>query len=154
MTQLAKLPDDSLSRPAQKLTTLDITVLAGGPSAEREVSLQSGAAVAAALVRLGHRVSVRDIDGQDLSALELPADFVFIALHGTFGEDGQVQEHLARRGLTFCGSDAAASALAMNKAAAKARLVEAGLPTPRYHVFRRAQARSAADRLGCCASRW
>lgn len=149
MTRVAKLPDDSLSRPAQKLTTLDITVLAGGPSAEREVSLHSGAAVAAALVRLGHRVTVRDINTQDLTALEVPADFVFIALHGTFGEDGEVQDLLARRGLAFCGSDAAASALAMNKAASKARLVEAGLPTPQYHVFRRTRTRRAADGLGC-----
>jgi D-alanine-D-alanine ligase len=112
-----------------------LTVLSGGPSAEREVSLQSGAAIAAALVRLGHVVKVKDISPEDLSALDVPADFVFIALHGTFGEDGQVQELLTRGGLAFCGSDAAASALAMNKAATKARLVEAGLPTPRYHVY-------------------
>ncbi|HUU81937.1 MAG TPA: D-alanine--D-alanine ligase [Phycisphaerae bacterium] len=149
MTQLAKPPDDSASKPVRKQKTLDLTVLAGGPSAEREVSLQSGAAVTAALVRLGHRVNVRDINPENLSALDVPADFVFIALHGAFGEDGQVQDLLARRGIAFCGSDAAASALAMNKAAAKARLVEAGVPTPRYHVFRHPRARCAADRLGC-----
>jgi D-alanine-D-alanine ligase len=148
MTRLADLPGDALPRPTEARKTLDITVLAGGPSAEREVSLQSGAGIAAALVRMGHRVNVRDIHLDDLSALDLPADFVFIALHGTFGEDGQVQELLTRRGLTFCGSDAAASALAMNKAASKARLVEAGLPTPQYHVFHRCQSRSTLIGLG------
>ena len=119
-------------RVTQKLS---ITVLSGGPSAEREVSLQSGAAVAAALVAMGHRVVVRDIGPDDLSALDVPADFVFIALHGEFGEDGQVQELLARHGVAFCGSDGAASQLAMDKAASKARLLEARLPTPPYCVY-------------------
>ena len=135
MTRVAKAPSETRTSRIRKQTRLDITVLAGGPSAEREVSLQSGAAIAAALVRLGHKVTVHDIAPENLAALDVPADFVFIALHGTFGEDGQVQELLSRRGLAFCGSDAASSALAMNKAATKARLVEAGLPTPRYHVY-------------------
>ncbi|MFQ5490808.1 MAG: D-alanine--D-alanine ligase [Phycisphaerae bacterium] len=120
---------------------LKITVLAGGPSSEREVSLASGSAVAAALVQRGHAVTVRDIDEGNLSALEVPTDFAFIALHGAFGEDGQVQEQLARRGIAFCGSDAAASALAMNKAGTKARLMEADLPTPRYLVHHHRQDR-------------
>ncbi len=136
MTRVANLPGAAPTNDLTTTTGLGITVLAGGPSAEREVSLQSGAAVAAALVRSGHTVKVYDIYPDSLAALDVPADFVFIALHGTFGEDGQVQALLSGRGLAYCGSDAAASALAMNKAATKARLIEAGLPTPRYHVHR------------------
>ena len=76
---------------------LRITVLAGGPSAERAVSLESGRAVHAALSRLGHRCALRDVVPDDLSALEEPTDFVFIALHGAFGEDGTIQSELDRR---------------------------------------------------------
>ena len=88
---------------------LDITVLAGGPGAEREVSLNSGRAVCDALRRVGHRVELCDISPNDLSALDRPADFVFIALHGEFGEDGVVQGELDARGLRYSGSGAAAS---------------------------------------------
>ena len=71
---------------------LDILVLMGGPSSEREVSLISGAAVADALQAAGHRIRRCDIGPEDLSALDGQApDVVFIALHGQFGEDGQVQ---------------------------------------------------------------
>ncbi len=135
MTRVARATSGVRGDRGGSRTHLAMTVLSGGPSAEREVSLQSGAAIAAALVRLGHVVKVHDIAPDELSALDIPADFVFIALHGAFGEDGQVQELLTRRGLAYCGSDAASSALAMNKAATKACLVEAGLPTPRYHVY-------------------
>ncbi len=132
---MAENPRSAQPDPAPGATSgLAITVLAGGPSDEREVSLQSGAAVAQALTRLGHRVTTRDIDQADHSALDIPADCVFIALHGEFGEDGQVQELLDRRGLRYVGADARASALAMNKAATKARLAEAGIPTPDYQV--------------------
>lgn len=114
---------------------LRITVLAGGPSTEREISLQSGAAVHAALQRVGHEVILRDIGPGDLSALDEPTDFVFIALHGEFGEDGTVQAALERRGLPYSGCGSASSRLAMDKVAAKRRFVEAGLPTPRFKVF-------------------
>ena len=68
---------------------LHITVMLGGPSAEREVSLRSGAAVAAALRSRGHTVS--EIDPRD-DSWKLPpdTDVVFLALHGTYGEDGTV----------------------------------------------------------------
>ena len=115
---------------------LDITVLAGGPSEEREVSLVSGKCVAAALTTLGHRVTVRDISPSDWTALERPADVVFIALHGTFGEDGTVQAELERRRIPFVGSGSAASALAMDKVRTKARLAESGLPTPLFDVVK------------------
>ncbi len=119
---------------AKKVEPLDITVLAGGPSAEREVSLVSGAAVHAALLRLGHRAILRDIGPGDLSALDIPTEFVFIALHGAFGEDGTVQAELDRRRIRYAGSGAAASRLAMDKAAAKERFTAANIPTPPSEV--------------------
>src|SRR5437879_4456625 len=70
---------------------LHITVMLGGPSAEREVSLRTGTAAARALRSLGHHVT--ELDPKDPSAWTLPAhtDVVFLALHGTYGEDGAVQ---------------------------------------------------------------
>ena len=88
----------------QRATTLDITVLAGGPGEEREVSLDSGRAVYDALCRRGHRAELRDIGPADLSALDIPADFVFIALHGEFGEDGAVQAEIEKKGLPYAGT--------------------------------------------------
>jgi D-alanine-D-alanine ligase len=122
--------------------TLRITVLAGGPSAEREVSLESGRAVADALRRRGHDVFVADIGPEQLAALDHPADVVFPALHGTFGEDGAVQAILAARGLPFVGSDAPTSALAMDKVATKRALASAGITTPEFELWDAATLRS------------
>jgi D-alanine-D-alanine ligase len=116
---------------------LSITVLSGGPSAEREVSLKSGAAVARALQAIGHEVELSDISPSNLDALDVPMDVAFIALHGEFGEDGQLQQILDHRGIRYCGSGAAASAMAMDKIAAKRRFIEAGVPTPRFDVVTR-----------------
>lgn len=118
-----------------KTATLDVTVLAGGPGVERDVSLESGRAVHQAMLRLENRSRMCDIGPDDLSALELPADFVFVALHGEFGEDGTVQDELERRGLAYCGSGPAASRLAMDKARAKRRFDDVGIPTPPYVVL-------------------
>lgn len=115
---------------------LKITVLSGGPSSEREVSLKSGNAVAGALRSLGHDVAVADISPDRLDALDAPMDMVFIALHGSFGEDGQLQRILDERGIVYCGSGAASSRLAMNKVSAKAKFIHAGVPTPRFDVVR------------------
>ncbi|MCP4590650.1 MAG: D-alanine--D-alanine ligase [bacterium] len=127
-------PPSTKTRGSMALNTLDITVLAGGPSEERAVSLDSGRAVCAALKRLGHRATMMDIVPEDLAALDSPCDCVFVALHGTFGEDGQVQRLLEGRGICYCGAGPAASALSMDKAAAKERFTEAGIPTPRFEV--------------------
>jgi D-alanine-D-alanine ligase len=116
------------------IQTLDITVLMGGPSAEREVSLQSGRAVAEALESLGHRVYRADVSPEDLGALDRECDVVFIALHGTFGEDGTLQAELERRGRRYVGSGPEGSALAMDKVRSKRRFVELGVPTPPYRV--------------------
>ncbi|MFO0840495.1 MAG: D-alanine--D-alanine ligase [Phycisphaerae bacterium] len=125
---------------------LRITVLAGGPSAEREVSLQSGAAIAAALRRRGHDVHVADINADDCSALDRRANVIFSALHGTFGEDGQLQSILERRGIAFVGSDAAASRCAIDKVHTKQRAIAAGIDTPEFVVLDSIDL-SAAQRL-------
>jgi len=118
------------SAPPQTQRRLRVTVLCGGPSAEREVSLESGRAVAEALRRRGHEVFVADIGPQQLSALDRAADVVFPALHGTFGEDGTLQAILEQRGIRFVGSRSAASALAMDKPAAKRVVAGLGFDTP------------------------
>ncbi|MGO8837477.1 MAG: D-alanine--D-alanine ligase [Limisphaerales bacterium] len=113
---------------------LNVTVMLGGPSAEREVSLRSGAAVAGALRSLGHEV--RELDPRD-DAWALPAgtDLVFLALHGTYGEDGTVQQRLDKLGVTYTGCDAEASRIAFDKVLTKKRCLEAGVPTAKYLVL-------------------
>ncbi len=117
-----------------KVVPLRMTVLAGGVGTEREVSLESGEAVLTALARLGHQVTLSDITPGDLSALDRPVDFVFIALHGEFGEDGTLQRHLETRGLPYSGSDAKASRMAMDKSASKRLFESVNVPTPAYEV--------------------
>ena len=130
--------DINRARPTRRReTTLDITVLSGGPGTERQVSLDSGRAVHDALRRRGHRAELRDIGPADLSALDMPADFVFIALHGEFGEDGAVQAEIEKRRLPYAGSGPAASRLAMNKVDTKRRFEQAGIPTPAWAVATR-----------------
>ena len=108
---------------------LRIAVLMGGPSAEREVSLQSGKMVAEALRPSGAIVIPVVVEGPEF-AVPANTDVAFIALHGTFGEDGQVQRILEERGVTFTGSDAEASARAFDKSVAKEYFLAAGIPTP------------------------
>ena len=114
---------------------LNITVLMGGPSRERDVSLLSGRAIAEALERIGHYVTRADISPDETSALdEADIDVVFIALHGDFGESGRVQELCERRGLGYIGSPPRPSALALDKADAKQLFRRAGLSTPDWIV--------------------
>jgi D-alanine-D-alanine ligase len=116
-----------------------ITVLYGGRSAEREVSLNTGTQVAVALTSRGFAVTKVDTAGADFIA-EITAsapDAVFIALHGRFGEDGTVQGLLEILDLPYVGSGVLASALAMNKVMSKHVYASAGLSTPDYQVVRR-----------------
>ncbi len=118
-----------MNAPTSKLRVL---VLAGGPSAEREISLQSGAAVATALESRGHAVTRFDPRHEALTGVDAAAfDVVFVALHGRYGEDGTVQRQLESLGLPYTGSHPEASALAFCKSAAKRRFREAGVPTRR-----------------------
>lgn len=117
---------------------VDITVMLGGPSAEREVSLRSGAAVAAALRLLGHRVT--EVDPKD-GFWKLPkTDVVFLALHGTYGEDGTVQAQLEKLGVPYTGCGPEASRLAFDKLATKKRCLDKKIPTARFAVFESAAA--------------
>lgn len=122
---------ESPTQPAK----LTITVLAGGPSAEREVSLDSGRAIADALLARGHNVHTADINPDDLTALDRPADVVFPALHGTFGEDGVLQKIMEDRGICFVGSGSEASATAMDKVATKKVAARLGVPVAEHQVI-------------------
>ena len=111
-----------------------IAVLLGGPGPEREVSLRSGAAVARALRSLG--ALVQEIDVKD-SSLSLPKsiDLAYNMIHGTFGEDGQIQQILERQGIPYTGEGVAGSQLAFDKILSKRAFDEHGVPTGRWHVI-------------------
>lgn len=113
-------------------TPLDVAVLMGGTSAEREVSLNTGEQVARALEECGHRIE--RIDTADLGFIERLRTgvftVVFICLHGRFGEDGTIQGVLEILGLPYVGSGVLASALAMDKVASKHIFTACGLKTP------------------------
>lgn len=117
---------------------LTITVMLGGPSAEREVSLRTGVAVARALRSLGH--TVHELDPKS-PGWQLPSgtDVVFLALHGTYGEDGTVQRQLDQLGVPYTGCDAEASRLAFDKVLTKQHCVGQGVPTARFVVVDSAQ---------------
>jgi len=113
---------------------LNITVLLGGPSAEREVSLRSGAEVAKALRSLGHKVN--ETDPLDASwSLPAGTDVVFLALHGTYGEDGTVQQRLEELQVPYTGCGVEASRVAFDKHLTKKRCVAAGVATARFDVI-------------------
>src|SRR5690242_8106104 len=116
---------------------MKVTVLYGGPSAEREVSLVSGKAVIEGLQAMGHEVFGSDISPEDLSALDRRCDVVFPVLHGQFGESGELQEILEQRGLPFVGSGSVASKLGIDKAKTKRAWERAGLPTPKFAMLTR-----------------
>ncbi len=128
---------------------LNITVMLGGPSAEREVSLRSGAAVAKALRSLGHDVT--EVDPKDGDLFCRPeTDAVFLALHGTYGEDGTVQRQLEELGAPYTGCDAEASRIAFDKVLTKKRCLDAGVPTAKFLVRNRKQPRCRK----ICNRRW
>ena len=112
-------------------TSLHIAVLMGGWSAEREVSLSSGAGIVEALETLGHRVTAIDMD-RDVAArlAEARPDLVFNALHGTPGEDGSVQGMLDLMGLAYTHSGLVASVIAIDKQLTKQALTPHGIPMP------------------------
>src|SRR6185503_10596445 len=103
---------------------LHVTVMLGGPSAEREVSLRSGAAVSQALRSLGYRVSEVDPRGPGWKLPE-GTDVVFLALHGTYGEDGTVQTQLEELGVPYTGCGPEASRIAFDKVLTKLKCIDA-----------------------------
>ncbi|MBS0284562.1 MAG: D-alanine--D-alanine ligase [Proteobacteria bacterium] len=119
---------------------LHIVVLMGGWSAEREVSLSSGAGIAEALESLGHRVTRIDMQ-RDVAArlTEARPDVVFNALHGSPGEDGTVQGMMDLLGLTYTHSGLATSVIAIDKVLTKNQLVPHGIPMPGGRVVKSAE---------------
>ena len=115
-----------------------VAVLMGGWSAEREISLMSGAGVLKAL--RSHGVDAHAFDPAERALGALKADGFarcFIALHGRFGEDGTVQGALELLGIPYTGSGVLASSMAIDKVMTKRVMLAEGLPTPRYVLLRR-----------------
>ncbi len=113
-----------------------VAVLKGGRSLERQVSLRSGARVQDALERLGHEAIPIDV-GSDLVA-QLTThrpDVAFVALHGSDGEDGTVQELLEVVGIPHTGSGISACIRASDKVLAKHAMRDRGIPTPDFYAF-------------------
>ena len=111
-----------------------IAVLMGGPSSERDVSLATGRGVAAALRSLGAEVTEVDVKGPDFAMPE-GTELAFIALHGTFGEDGQVQQILEARGVPYTGEGVEGSRVAFDKILSKEKFREHGVATPYWQVI-------------------
>jgi D-alanine-D-alanine ligase len=110
---------------------IKIAVLTGGIGSERQISLQSGGCVTAALKEAGFEVVTADIRPDNLEVLDdTSIDIFFPALHGTFGEDGQLQQILEDRSLIYAGSGPNASRLAFDKMASKMLFEDVGVCTP------------------------
>jgi D-alanine-D-alanine ligase len=110
---------------------IKVAVLTGGIGSERDISLQSGKCVAEALKEAGFKVVTADIQPDNLEILDDKSINVFFpALHGIFGEDGQLQQILEDRSLLYAGSGPAASKLAFDKMASKMIFEDAGISTP------------------------
>ncbi len=122
----------------ESLKSKTIAVLMGGLSFEREVSLTTGTEILEALKRQGYQAVKVDVDKNVASQLaEIKPDIAFIALHGTFGEDGAIQGLLECLRIPYTGSGVLGSAIAYNKVATKRLFDQAGIPTARYEVHYR-----------------
>jgi len=153
---------------------MNIVVLMGGSSAERGISLRTGAGIARALRARGHDVTALDpatgavlLPGTEEAAAPLPpqalapregtqllearplerAELVFLALHGGAGEDGTIQALLDLAGKTYTGSGMLASAMAMDKAVSKKLFEHAGIPTPAWRLYRKREGRVPDDAM-------
>jgi D-alanine-D-alanine ligase len=111
-----------------------IAVLMGGPGSERDVSLATGRGVSKALRSLGAEVVDIDVRDEDF-ALPIDVDLAFITIHGTFGEDGQLQKILEERGLPYTGDGVEASLAAFDKILSKEKFREHNVVTPEWEVI-------------------
>jgi D-alanine-D-alanine ligase len=111
-----------------------VAVLMGGPGSEREVSLVSGRGVCKALEGRGARVIPIDVKDPDFIIPE-PVSIAFNIIHGTFGEDGDLQEILEERGIPYTGEGIEGSRVAFDKIETKQRFVECGIPTASFEVI-------------------
>ena len=120
-----------------------ITVMAGGPGAEREISLRSGVAVQRALRASGH--CVMEVDPLDKDwKLSPDTEVVFLALHGEYGEDGQVQTRLENLGVPYTGSGPEGSRVAFDKELTKQVFDQNEIPTPRWTMLANTAPRAPA----------
>ncbi len=117
-----------------RLKDKHIAVLMGGPGTERDVSLRSGAAVARALRSVGSTVTEVDVPGPHF-ALSADVNLAFNMIHGTFGEDGDLQAVLEERGIRYTGEGVAGSRLAFDKIASKKRFDAAGVPNAEWQII-------------------
>ena len=122
-----------------------VTVLMGGPSAEHDISLRSGQGVVAALAARGWPVQAlvipREVSVEEASCFvrqslrDTETELVFIALHGSFGEDGTIQTLCEELGIQYVGSGPTASRFGLDKVASRAQFEQASLAVPRWHVL-------------------
>ena len=124
----------SISMPFD-LTNIPVAVLMGGPGSERKVSLKSGEGVMEALRSIGAVVTAVDVTGANFTVPAVTR-VAFNVVHGTFGEDGQIQRILEARGIPYTGEGVRGSELAIDKIASKRRLVERGVPTAKSEIIR------------------
>lgn len=118
-----------------------VAVLMGGISSERAVSLKSGAAIAQGLRDGGYSVEEIDITSRRFSLPE-EMDAVFVALHGEFGEDGEIQQQLLDMQVPFTGSGAESSHVSFDKVLTRERLMAKGIPVAKGEVLKRASDRT------------
>jgi len=111
-----------------------IAVLMGGPGSERDVSLATGQGVSKALRSLGAEVAEIDVRDENFQ-LPNDVDLAFLTIHGTFGEDGQLQKILERRGIAYTGEGVEGSQTAFDKIRAKEKFREHGVTTPLWEVI-------------------
>ncbi len=125
-----------------------IGVLMGGKSSERRISLRTGAAIEQALREEGFRVVGIDVDNCVVDKLKKEKiDFAFIALHGSYGEDGTIQGLLELLNISYTGSGVLASALAMDKIKAKQIFHFNKIPTPDWEVIERKQQTKSKEQI-------
>lgn len=116
------------------LSQIKIAVLMGGPGSERQVSLASGNAVLNALQSLGLNAAGVDVTSTDISLPE-GTGLCFNLIHGTFGEDGQLQAILDGMGIPYTGARAESSRIAFDKGLAKQAFLAAEVPTPKSEII-------------------
>jgi D-alanine-D-alanine ligase len=116
------------------LTGKKIALLQGGPGNERHVSIKTAESVAEALRSIGAEVLEVDVTGPEF---DLPEEILIAMnlIHGTFGEDGQLQAILESRGVRYTGAGVTSSRLAFDKALSKEKFLAAGVPTPRSQIY-------------------
>ena len=138
------------------ISQLKIAVLAGGVGSEREVSQQSGQTIYDALLEDGADVVLSDITPDDMGILEdASVDVFFLALHGQFGEDGQLQTILENKGLCFTGADAEASRKSFDKLLSKQAFFHTHLPIAKHLIVQADDTQSTlADHLKKLASKF